>query len=208
VNLDHLAAVLLDPGIPPAVVYAVVFGSCILESFFPPWPTDVIAVYAGFLAGRGVVAPSLVFLAAVLGTQIGVLAVFWICRRWGRSLLAGPMRRYVPAEQLCRLEAWFARYGAPAIAVSRFLPGIRALVMPAAGLADFPAWKVCVFAGFAVIVWNVFVVGIGLWAGTHLEWATELLVRYSTVAAGLVAVGLAVWVARVAYRRLTSPRAH
>jgi membrane protein DedA with SNARE-associated domain len=206
VNLDHLAAVLLDPGIPPAVVYAVVFGSCILESFFPPWPTDVIAVYAGFLAGRGVVTPSLVFLAAVLGTQIGVLAVFWICRHWGRSLLAGPMRRYVPAEQLWRLEAWFDRYGAPAIAVSRFLPGIRALVMPAAGLADFPVWKVCVFAGIAVIGWNVFVVGIGLWAGSHLEWATDLLVRYSTVAGGLAALALGGWVVWAAYRRLTRPR--
>ncbi len=59
-----------------------------------------------------------------------------------------------------------------------------------------------------MVVWNVFVVGIGLWAGSHLEWATELLVRYSTIAGGLVAVALAVWVARVAYRRLTSPRAH
>jgi membrane protein DedA with SNARE-associated domain len=205
VNLDHLAVFLLDPGIPPAVVYAVVFGSCILESFFPPWPTDIIAVYAGFLAGRGVVAPSLVFLAAVLGTQVGVLAVFWMCRRWGRSLLNGPMRRYVPVEQLWKLEVWFARYGAPAIAVSRFLPGIRALVMPAAGLADFPAWKVCIFAGIAVVVWNAFVVGIGLWAGSHLVWATDLLVRYSTVAGGLVTLALAGWVAWAVYRRLARP---
>jgi membrane protein DedA with SNARE-associated domain len=206
VNLDHLAAFLLDPGIPPAVVYATVFLSCILESFFPPWPTDVIAVYAAFLAGRGVVAPSLVFLAAVAGTQVGVMAVFWICRRWGRSLLSGRMRRYVPVEQLEKLEGWFACYGAPAIAVSRFLPGIRALVMPAAGLADFPTWKVWIFAGIAVIGWNGFVIGIGLWAGSHLEWAVELLARYGTVAGGLVALALAGWAARAGYRRLTRPR--
>ena len=199
---ERLAAVVLDPGIPPLLVYAVVFGSCILESFFPPWPTDVIAVYAGFLAGRGIVAGEAVFAAAVLGTQLGVMAVFWISRRWGRSLLGGPMGRYIPAERLTSLEGWFARYGAPAIAVSRFFPGVRALVMPAAGLADLAAWKVWVFAGTSVVIWNVFVVGIGLLAGSHLEWAKQLLVRYNTVAGGLIVVVLAGWAAIAVCRRL------
>jgi len=202
VDLESLAAVLLDPGIPPLLVYAVVFGSCILESFFPPWPTDVIAVYAGFLAGRGIVAGEAVFAAAVLGTQLGVMAVFWISRRWGRSLLGGPMGRYIPAERLTSLEGWFARYGAPAIAVSRFFPGVRALVMPAAGLADLAAWKVWVFAGTSVVIWNVLVVGIGLLAGSHLEWAKQLLVRYNTVAGGLIVVCLAGWAAIAVCRRL------
>ena len=201
-DLERLAAVALDPGIPPLLVYAVVFGSCILESFFPPWPTDVIVVYAGFLAGRGIVAGEAVLAAAILGTQLGVMVVFWIFRRWGRSLLGGPMGRYVPAERLTSLEGWFARYGAPAIAVSRFFPGVRALVMPAAGLADLAAWKVWVFAGTSVVIWNVFVVGIGLLAGSHLEWAKQLLVRYNTVAGGLIVVVLAGWAAIAVCRRL------
>ena len=91
-----MAAWLVEPGVPPALIYAVVFLSCIIEAFFPPWPTDVISVYAGFLAGRGLLAPVAVFVAAVVGTQVGVMAVFWISRRWGRALLAGPMGRYLP----------------------------------------------------------------------------------------------------------------
>ncbi len=201
-DLERLASVVLDPGIPPLLVYAVVFVSCILESFFPPWPTDVIALYAGFLAGRGIVDGELVFAAAVVGTQVGVMAVFWICRRWGRSLLGGRMGRYIPAQQLVSLEGWFARYGAPVIAISRFFPGVRALVMPAAGLADLAAWKVWVFAGVSVVIWNVLVVGLGLLAGSHLESAKQLLVRYNTVAGGIVVLLLAGWAALVVGRRL------
>ena len=52
-NLDGLAELVLHPGIPPLAIYAVLFLSCVLESFFPPWPTDVLVLYAGFLAGRG-----------------------------------------------------------------------------------------------------------------------------------------------------------
>lgn len=203
--LDTLAEVLLEPGIPPVLIYAVVFGSCILESFFPPWPTDVIAVYAGFLAGRGLLAGELVFAAAILGTQVGVMAVFFLSRRWGRGLLGGSLGRYVPLERLARLEAWFARYGAPAIAISRFFPGVRALVMPAAGLAAFPAWKVWVFAGISVVIWNVFVVGIGLVAGVHLGWARDVIVRYNTVAGILVGVAIVAGALRLAYRRYVVP---
>lgn len=201
-DLERLAALVLDPGIPPAIVYGIVFVSCVLESFFPPWPTDVITLYAGFLAGRGVVAGEGVFVAAAVGTQAGVMAVFWISRRWGRALLEGPVGRYVPPERIAGLERWFARYGAPAIAVSRFFPGVRALVMPAAGLADLPAWKVWVFAGISVVIWNVLVVGLGLLAGTHLDWAKALLIRYNAVAGILVLAVLAGWLALVLMRRL------
>lgn len=204
-NLDHLAAVVLDPGIPPVVLYAVVFGSCILESFFPPWPTDVIAVYAGFLAGRGRLDPTLVFAVAIGGTQTGVMGAFWLGRHWGRALLTGPMGRYLPAGHLGQLEAWFDRYGAPAIAVSRFFPGVRALVTPAAGLAGLAAWKVWVFAGVSVVLWNVLVVSVGLLAGTQLDWAKQILVRYNTAAlAVLAAAGLGaalVWACRRYARR-------
>ena len=198
--LERLAEFLLDPGVSPLLIYAIVFVSCILESFFPPWPTDVIAIYAGFLAGRGVLTAEVVFLAAIIGTQVGVMAVFFLSRHWGRALLAGPLGRYVPLERLARLEVWFARYGAPAIAISRFLPAVRALVMPAAGLAGFPAWKVWVFAGVSVVLWNVFVVGVGLLAGTHLPWAKQVLVRYNVVAGVLVSVVVLVLLVRFSRR--------
>jgi membrane protein DedA with SNARE-associated domain len=205
VSLEQLAEVVLDPGLPPALVYAVVFASCILESVFPPWPTDVIAVYAGFLAGRGLLDPAFVFVAAIAGTQTGVMGAFWLGRRWGRALLAGPIGRYLPVGHLGQLETWFAHYGAPAIAVSRFFPGIRALVTPAAGLAGLAAWKVWVFAGASVVVWNGFVVGIGLLAGTQLEWAKTVLIRYNWVALGVLAAFLVGAVVVALWRRRARP---
>ncbi len=97
----------------------------------------------------------------------------------------------------------------PAVAISRFFPGIRALVMPTAGLARFSAWKVLWWAGLSVVVWNSLVVWLGVLTGTHLEWARQVLVGYNTfafgiVAVGLVAAGLALFY-RARARRSTSP---
>jgi alkaline phosphatase len=182
----------LDPAVSPGLIYAVVFLSCVLESFFPPWPTDVISVYAGFLAGRGQLDHRLVLGSAVTGTQLGVMTAFWIGRHWGHALLTGPLGRWLRADRLARLERWFERYGAPAVAISRFFPGIRALVMPAAGLAGFSAWKVLLWAGLSVVVWNVLVVGLGVIAGTHLDWARRVLVRYNLVAGIVVLAAIIV----------------
>src|SRR4029453_14026789 len=189
-DLDRLAELVLDPGIPPLAIYATLFLSCILESFFPPWPTDVIALYAGFLAGRGHPQHGAVLAMAIIGTQIGVMSTFALARRWGPALLAGRLGRLLHANRLAQLEWWFACYGVPAVAVSRFFPGIRALVMPAAGLARLSAWKVLWWAGLSVVVWNVLVVGLGVLAGTHLDWARQVLMGYNVVA--LCVVGVAV----------------
>jgi membrane protein DedA with SNARE-associated domain len=207
-SFDRLAEVVLDPGIPPLAIYTVVFFSCVLESFFPPWPTDVIALYAGFLAGRGQLEQGIVLAVTIVGTQVGVMAVFGLARRWGPALLAGRLGRLFHQERLAQLERWFASYGVPAVAVSRFFPGIRGLVMPAAGLARFSAWKVLWWAGLSVVVWNVLVVGLGVLAGTHLDWAKRVLVSYNTIALGVVAAGLVaavVLLCRARARRSPAP---
>ena len=139
-NLDRLAEIVLDPGIPSLLIYVCVFLSCILESFFPPWPTDVLVLYAGFLAGRGQLEQSLVLVVAIVGTQIGVMAVFWLTRRWGPVIFLSRFGRLVDARRLEQLERWFARWGVPAVAISRFFPGIRAPVTTAPSSASRPAW--------------------------------------------------------------------
>jgi len=98
--------------------------------------------------------------------------------------------RLVDARRLEQLEHWFVRWGVPAVAISRFFPGIRALVMPAAGLARFSAWKVLWWAGISVVAWNTLVVGLGVLAGTHLDWARQVLLGYNAVALGIVGVAV------------------
>src|SRR4029450_5589634 len=71
IDLAPLPELVLDTRLPPPATYAALFLSCILESFFPPWPTDVIALYAGFLAGRGQLEHGVVLAIAITGTRVG-----------------------------------------------------------------------------------------------------------------------------------------
>src|SRR4029453_15979782 len=113
-NLDRLAEIVLDPGIPSLLIYVCVFLSCILESFFPPWPTDVLVLYAGFLAGRAQLGETLGLVVGIVGTRIGVMALFWLTRRWGPVIFLSRFGRLVDARRLEQLARGFARRGVPA----------------------------------------------------------------------------------------------
>jgi membrane protein DedA with SNARE-associated domain len=41
-----------------------------------------------------------------------------------------------------------------------------------------------------VVAWNALVVGLGVVAGTHLDWAKQMLMGYNAVAFGVVVAGL------------------
>lgn len=200
-DLEQLADFLLNPNVPPLWLYTALFLGVILESFFPPWPSDIVTLYCAFLAGRGRLDPAVVFVLASLGSQVGVMGGFWVGRRWGRALLVERPTRLLPTERLAQLEGWFARYGAAAVLVSRFFPGVRALVTPAAGLAGLSAWLVGGYAAVAVVLWNGFVFGIGMAAGARFDWAKRILATYNSVALALVLAGLAAWLIIALLRR-------
>lgn len=200
-DLEQLADFLLNPKVPSVWLYTALFLGTVLESFFPPWPSDLVTLYCAFQAGRGRLDPAVVFVLASLGSQVGVMGGFWVGRRWGRALLVERPTRLLPTERLAMLEGWFARYGAAAVLVSRFFPGVRALVTPAAGLAGLSAAKVGVSAGIAVLVWNGFVFGIGLTAGARFDWAKRILATYNSAALALLLAGLAAWLLVALLRR-------
>jgi membrane-associated protein len=96
-----------------------------------------------------------VLLAAVAGALIGAQAGFWLGRRGGQALLARSRSQWLHrgAERAAHL---LARYGhARAIVLARFIPVVRTVLNPLAGMLDVPArtftlWQVIGGVGWAV----------------------------------------------------------
>jgi len=123
--------------LPPAALYAVVGGFAALENVFPPLPADTAVAAGAFLAVGGRATVWGVFLATWLANVSSAAAVYGGARTVGRRFFHGRVgRRLLRREQLARLERLYARYGVWAIFVSRFVPGLRAVVPPFAGVAN------------------------------------------------------------------------
>jgi len=202
---DLLARLLELPG--PAV-YLVLAALAAAENVFPPVPADSAVALGAVLSAGGRVTALGVFLVTWSANFVSASLVYAAARTVGRAFFRGPLgRRLVRREALARIERLYDRYGTWAIFVSRFIPGVRAVVPAFAGVANL---------GTARALLPVLVAS-GLWYGTltfvaatfirNVDAVAAWLTRFQWVAlaGGLVAVAAGVGI--VVLRRRARRRA-
>jgi membrane protein DedA with SNARE-associated domain len=184
-------------GLPPALLLTVLGVGSALENLLPPVPADTFILLGGFLAGRGHLDPWLVF-AVTWSCNVGsALGVYWMGHRYGRSFFEVGMGRHVlTAYQLERMRKFYARWGTSAIFITRFLPGLRAVVPAFAGISHRPFLPVAAPLAVASGIWYGALVWIGATTarnlGTILGWLDSAN-RWLLGAAVALAVAVALW---------------
>jgi membrane protein DedA with SNARE-associated domain/uncharacterized tellurite resistance protein B-like protein len=132
-------------------------------------PSDAAVALGAFLSNRGVTTPFGVFAVTWLANLAGAAAVYFVARRYGRKLFATSIgRRLLAPRSLAIIEREYLRFGIAGIFVSRFLPGIRAVVPPFAGLVNLSPLRTLVPTGVASAIWYGGITLLGTLIGA--EW--------------------------------------
>ena len=163
----------------------------------PPVPSDAAVALGAFLSHRGVTTPLAVFLVTWISNLLGAAGVYFAARRYGRRLFASPTgRRLLTPRALAVIEREYLRFGTAGIFLSRFLPGIRAVVPPFAGLVGLSALRTFVPMGIASAIWYGAITILGAVVGSEWGHITALIAgvnRTLAIAAAVVVAGGAVW---------------
>jgi len=185
--------------LPPATLYLVLGLAAAVENIFPPFPADTVVAFGSFLAARGNGSAVGSFLATWIGNVTGAMAMYALGRRFGAEAVEGWFARRGKADAERRFRDLYQRYGLVAIFLTRFLPGVRAIVPPLAGAFRVPAWGTALMMALASAVWYSIVTYFGYQVGSSWE---ELLATLKAsqrivalVAAGIAVVGVVVWLA-------------
>lgn len=183
--------------LPPAVLYLVLALVAAVENIFPPVPADTVVAFGAFLAARGNATLAGAFLSTWAGNLAGAMGMYAAGRRFGASRLE---RRLGGGGAAARLHAFYARRGFLALFVSRFLPGIRALVPPFAGAARVPPGRAALIIGSASAIWYGIVVVLAYRVGADWPTLQARMAQWQRglfVGAGVVAVAIAaIWLLR------------
>ncbi|HEX7337761.1 MAG TPA: TerB family tellurite resistance protein [Gemmatimonadales bacterium] len=168
-------------------------------------PSDAAVALGAFLSSRGLTTPLGVFAVTWLSNLAGAAAVYLVARRYGRRLFAtGLGRRLLAPRSLAVIEREYLRFGVAGIFISRFLPGIRAVVPPFAGLVGLSAARTLVPMGIASAIWYGGITILGTVIGTEWERISRIITGINRtlgiIALGLIAAGL-VWYLRRRRRR-------
>jgi membrane protein DedA with SNARE-associated domain/uncharacterized tellurite resistance protein B-like protein len=162
--------------LPPAAVYAVLALLAAVENVVPPVPSDAAVALGAFLSNRGVTTPFSVFAVTWVANLAGAAAVYHVARRYGRRLFATSVgRRLLAPRSLAVIEREYLRFGIAGIFVSRFLPGIRAVVPPFAGLVNLSPWRMLVPTGIASAIWYGGITILGTVIGAEWEHINRIM---------------------------------
>jgi membrane protein DedA with SNARE-associated domain len=182
-------------GLNPLALYAVACVAAAAENVFPPLPSDVVVAFAAFLAAQGRGSALGAFLAVLVGNVAGAMFMYRVGAKFGAERV---LRRFGAAgPQEAKLRDWYGRYGVGAIAVSRFLPGVRAIVPPVAGALRVGAVRAAVAMAIPSGIWYAAITYFAFTAGGNFDALRARMAagqKWLAIAAGvLVAAGLLVW---------------
>ena len=131
---------------------------------FPFLPGDSLLVTAAILSSALGITPWQIILVGVVAAFLGDQVGFWLGRRVGRRLFRDDAR-VLRTSRLQEAEAFFARYGALALVLGRFVPIVRTYVPLAAGTADLRWRRFTLWNLVGGIAWVVGMTVVGVLLG-------------------------------------------
>jgi membrane protein DedA with SNARE-associated domain len=169
-----------------------------LESMGIPSPGETALILAAVMASQGKLEIELVLAIAAASAILGDNVGYWIGRTGGRKLLTSPRgpfhRRRIAL--IAYGDRFFARHGAKAVFLGRWLALVRVTAAWMAGMNHMPFRVFFFWNALGGITWTL---GIGLLAYIAGDGAAHLIERFGVIAA--IVLGLGTVVAVVVIQR-------
>ncbi len=174
----------------------------LVETVFPPIPSEVILPLAGFLARQGSMSLWLVIVTSTLGAYLGALLLYWLGARLGleRSVRWLSRLPLVDREDFEKAADWFDRHGRPAIFFGRLIPGVRSLISLPAGAQKMNLVSFSLFTIAGSGLWNGLLIGLGALLGAHYDLVDQYS-RYLNYAVYAALAAVVLWFIVRAVRR-------
>lgn len=159
-----------------------------------PVPDQTIMTLFGYWSSLGHASLPAAWIFSWSGTMTGMLASYWIGKRFGRPFLEryGKWLFLTPLH-LLRAEKWLHKYGVWTAAFGYFIPGVRHFTSYLSGAGKLKGWKYVIFAGSGAAFWSAIFLNLGYHFGENwgmlsasLEKLIVLLILLAIFAALLI----------------------
>jgi membrane protein DedA with SNARE-associated domain len=185
--------------------YFGLFLATFIESFFPPIPSEVVLITAGFYASStngGIPVLILMSFVGALGNFFGTLPFYGISRFGAKNILPKFLKKWGPyllisEEDLGKAEKYFKKRGELTIFVSRLIPGIRSLISFPAGLSKMNFFRYFVFTLLGSFCWNMILSGVGFLAYDNREVIFAILSPIEKIILGVLVAATVYYLYRV-----------
>jgi len=150
-------------------LYPGVFLAALIETVFPPIPSEVVFPLAGYIVLNNEMSVIHVFGVGITGgcgATIGAFIIYLIALKIGRAGLSKYMKyARISEDKLSKADRWFEKYGDKSVLLGRLVPGIRELVSIPAGIFRMNRKKFLIYTFIGSCSWSILLTGIGYYLG-------------------------------------------
>ena len=142
-----------------AIGYPGIFLAALLETVFPPLPSELIMPFSGFQVARGDLNFFGAVLAGTLGAVTGAIPMYYLGVWADEHVIRRFLRRYgryigVSEADLGRVLRVFHKYGEAVVFFGRLIPLVRTLISIPAGMDRMPLPKFLLFTAVGTAIWT------------------------------------------------------
>ena len=150
-------------------LYPGIFIAALLETVFPPIPSEVVFPLAGYvilnndmhvfhIIGVGITGGS--------GATVGAFIIYLIALKLGRTAIRKYSKIFrIKEKQMDKAERWFKKYGDKAVLFGRMVPGLREIISVPAGILNMKYGKFLIFTFVGSCAWSILLTAIGYYFG-------------------------------------------
>ena len=171
--------------------YVGVFLLMLIETMFPPIPSELILPLAGMRAAQGPLGLAGVILFATAGAMLGNFLWYLLARavrperfryfidRHGRWLT-------MDWRDVEKIQRHFERHGAGIVFFGRMLPALRTFISVPPGILRMPVARFLIWSALGTAAWSAMLATGGYALGAGFERIEDVAAPVTTIAAGLI----------------------
>jgi len=150
-------------------LYPGVFLAALIETVFPPIPSEAVFPLAGYV----VLQNKMHFIHVIgvgfsggTGATVGGFVIYIISRKIGRIGLYRYVKyAKIKESSLDKTYKWFEKYGDKSVIFGRLVPGVRELVSIPAGILNMNPKKFLIFTFIGSCAWSIALTAAGYYFG-------------------------------------------
>jgi len=150
-------------------LYLGVFLAALIETVFPPIPSEAIFPLAGYIVLKSEMSFIHIFgvgLVGGMGATLGAVVIYLIALKLGRNGLYRYLKyAKIKESRLAKADKWFEKYGDKSVLLGRLIPGIRELVSIPAGIFNMKPIKFLLFTFIGSCAWSILLTAGGYYFG-------------------------------------------
>lgn len=171
--------------------YLAIFVVILAANVGIPLPEEAILMLAGYLVWKGELWLPTVLVVGIVSAVTGDNLGYWVGRSYGRRMV----ERYghwllITSERLNSAQGFLARYGTIGVFIARFLPGLRFMAGPIAGIVRLPFGSFLTANMVGAVIYVPLAVAIGYGLGDFLGAFEQVAGRVEHIALITIAVGM------------------